>query len=119
MIDKTGHNNGSSEEPPETKINWTNWLIPFEPEVWFVLLATIVMSCFVYQYLEYMGEQRHQRSMRQWTMDNLYLGCMNFTQNFEYEPNTLSVRVFPVFFSVRIHGSLTNNYCKCSSPVDL
>jgi hypothetical protein len=92
----------TSKEPLiERKVPWLNWLIPFEKEVWFVLLATIFMSCFVYQFIEYMGEERRERSMRQWIMHNAYLSCMNFTQNFQHEPKSLGGRVFAVSFSVR------------------
>jgi hypothetical protein len=40
--------------PPENKNKWTNWLVPFQPEMWLALLATVILSCFVYRLLEYL-----------------------------------------------------------------
>lgn len=88
-------------EPPEenNKPNYGNWTLPFEPDVWYVTLATIFFSCFVYQILEMLGDERDERSYYQWFSDNLYLSFVNFTQNYSYEPTTLAGRVFGISFS--------------------
>ena len=85
--------------PPEDLINWFNWLLPFTPDVWLVLFFTVIVSSFVFQFLEYIGKERDDRSFRKWTMDNLYLGFINFTQNFAHEPSTLGGRIFAFSFA--------------------
>lgn len=88
-------------EPPEdnNKPNYGNWTLPFEPDVWYVTLATIFFSCFVYQILEMLGGEREERSYYEWFCDNLYLSFINFTQNYSYEPTTLAGRIFGISFS--------------------
>jgi len=85
--------------PPKIRIYWFNWLLPFELDVWLVLVFTVIVSSFVFQFLEYIGKARDDRSFRKWTMDNLYLGCINFTQNFTHEPSTLGGRIFAISFA--------------------
>jgi len=86
-------------EPPVIGIDYFNWLIPFENNVWWVLLSTIIISSFIFQFIEYVGNGRDERSFRKWTADNIYLSFLNFTQNFSYEPKTVGGRVFAISFS--------------------
>ena len=69
-------------EPSVNGIAYFNWLIPFDNDVWLVVLAVIVISSFIFQFIEYIGNGREDRSFRKWTKDNIYLGFMNATQNF-------------------------------------
>ena len=86
------------EDPPEVndKIVWLNWTLPFEPEVWLMILLTIFASAAVFQWIEYMHTERDDRTMSQWFRDNLYLSTLNFTQNYEYAPNSSPARIFGV-----------------------
>jgi len=86
-------------EPSVNRIAYFNWLIPFENEVWLVVLAVIIISSFIFQFLEYIGNGREDRSFRKWTKDNIYLGFLNFTQNFSHEPKTLGGCIFAISFS--------------------
>ena len=78
-----------------------NWLYPFHFKVWIMLLVTILLSCFVFQFLEFVGKVRVEdhRSFKKWTLDNLYMSCINFTQNFSHEPSTLAGQIFSVSFA--------------------
>lgn len=88
-----GHYDGSlimirDVPPPEEEIGWFNWLLPFEPGVWAALLITVVLSSFVYQFIEHIGGTRYKDhgdgSKRSWTMTNLYRSFLNFTVNYSY-----------------------------------
>ena len=93
MIDKI-------EPPPDkNKVNYGNWLRPFDTNVWIVTIATIIFSCFVYQFLEALNDERDERSHKQWFMDNFYLSAINFTQNYTYEPKSISGRIFGISFA--------------------
>ena len=103
-----GHFDGSlimirDVPPPEEGIGWFNWLLPFEPGVWVALIVTVVLSSFVYQFIEDIGGTRYKDhgdgSFRSWTMTNLYRSFLNFTVNYSYEPTTLGGRVFGVSFA--------------------
>jgi hypothetical protein len=86
--------------PPESKVNIWNWLMPFEIEVWLVIVAIVIFSSVVYLFLEHIGKQRHEdQSFRKWLMDNLYLSFLNLTANYSYDPQTLGGRVFGFFFA--------------------
>ena len=87
--------------PEEMKngIIWLNWLTPFEKEVWCLIIATLFLSGFTYQIIEYIANKRNDRTLRRWTMDHLYMSFLNFTQNLEHKPTTLGGRVFAFFFS--------------------
>lgn len=90
------------EPPPnndKNQVDYGNWLRPFENEVWFLTIGTIVVSCFVYQIIEFLGGGRDERSFRKWFMDNLYLSSINFTQNYVYEPTSLAAKVFGISFA--------------------
>ncbi|CAB9526099.1 PBPe [Seminavis robusta] len=73
-----------------------NWTKPFEPAVWGMILLTILLSALAYQQIEYLSGERGERSLCQWFSDNLYLSAINFSQNFEYAPNTFAGRIFGV-----------------------
>ena len=88
-----GHYDGSlimirDVPPPEEEIGWFNWLLPFEPGVWAALLVTVILSSFVYQFIEHIGGTRYKDhgdgSKRSWTMTNLYRSFLNFTVNYSY-----------------------------------
>ena len=81
-------------------VNLWNWLRPFELSVWLLTVVTILISGLVYQFLEFMCDERHNRSFSQWFSDNLYLSSLNFTQNFEYAPNSASGRLFAVSMGI-------------------
>ena len=89
-------------DPPEAtnSVNLWNWLRPFESSVWILTAVTILISGLVFQFLEYMCEERHERSFLQWFSDNLYLSSLNFTQNFEYAPASASGRLFAVSMGI-------------------
>ena len=89
-------------DPLETSdsVNLLNWLRPFEGSVWLLTVFTVLMSGLVYQFLEYMCDERHERTFYQWFSDNLYLSSLNFTQNFEYAPNDASGRMFAVSMGI-------------------
>ncbi|CAB9526471.1 receptor subunit 1 [Seminavis robusta] len=78
----------------------TNWLLPFDSLVWVLIITTVFASALVYQLLEYMNDEREERTMFQWFSDNLYLSSLNFSQNFEYAPNSLAGRIFGVSMSI-------------------
>lgn len=86
------------KDPPEdgSSINLLNWALPFEPAVWAVTIFTIVLSACVYQLIEHLNGEREGRPMVQWFSDNLFLSSLNFTQNFEYAPNSVAGRIFSV-----------------------
>ena len=109
------------DETNKTKVVWTNWLAPFTMSVWFVLLATIICSSFVHQFLEHLRKNAYDRSdngntsknkSTKATIDNIYLSFLNFTQQFSYEPSSLSGKIFSisfVFWSMLIGAAYTAN----------
>ena len=116
-----GHYDGSlimirDVPPAENGIGWFNWLLPFEPGVWVALMVTVILSSFVYQFIERIGGTRYKDhgdgSFRSWTMTNLYRSFLNFTVNYSYEPTTLGGRVFGVafaFWAMLISAAYTAN----------
>ena len=86
--------------PPGFSVDWSNWLLPFTYQVWFVVLITILLSAVVYQFLEWMGRKRENRSLRKWTMENVYNSFLGFTQNYSHEPSMLSTRFFGISFTL-------------------
>ncbi|CAB9527918.1 receptor ionotropic, NMDA 1 [Seminavis robusta] len=86
------------KDPPvdTNAINLSNWTKPFEPAVWILIGLTILMSALVYQLIEHLNDERENRSMGQWFSDNFYLSWLNFTQNFEYAPNSTPGRIFGI-----------------------
>jgi len=103
-----GHIDGSlimvrNVEPVEQKVkkNYLNFLLPFEYEVWLVILAVVIFSSVTYQFLEYIGVDSDikEKSFRKWTMRNLYRSFINITGNYAYEPTTLGGKVFGFFFA--------------------
>jgi len=81
-------------------VNLWNWTRPFEGSVWILAIFTILVSAVIYQFLEYMDDECHERTRYQWFSDNLYLSSLNFTQNFEYAPNSASARLFAVSMGI-------------------
>jgi len=84
--------------------------------VWVALIVTVVLSSFVYQFIEALGGTRYKDhgdgSFRSWTMTNLYRSFLNFTVNYSYEPTTLGGRVFGVsfaFWAMLISAAYTAN----------
>lgn len=61
------------------ELNLWNWLLPFTVEVWYLVLATIFFSGGVHMWLEYMSDERDERSYRRWASDSLYQSILNFT----------------------------------------
>jgi hypothetical protein len=51
-------------ELADNPIAWFNWLMPFEVEVWYVILATIIASAYIYHLLELCADQGNDRSFR-------------------------------------------------------
>lgn len=109
------------DENNKKEVVWTNWLAPFTHSVWFILLATIIYSSFVNQFLEYLRIKANGKSedvSRKWsstakmTVDNMYLSFLNFTQQFSYEPSSLAGKIFSisfVFWSMLIGAAYTAN----------
>lgn len=118
-----GHIDGSlimvrNVEPVEQKVkmNYLNFLLPFEYEVWLVILAVVIFSSITYQFLEYIGVDSDikEKSFRKWTMRNLYRSFINITGNYAYEPTTLGGKVFGFFFAfwaMLIVGKKSNSLC--------
>lgn len=103
-----GHIDGSlimvqNVEPVEQKVkmNYLNFLLPFEIEVWLVILGVVIFSSITYQFLEHIGadSEIRERSFRKRTMRNLYRSFINITGNYAYEPTTLGGKVFGFFFA--------------------
>uniref|UniRef100_A0A7S4AT62 Ionotropic glutamate receptor C-terminal domain-containing protein n=1 Tax=Pseudo-nitzschia australis TaxID=44445 RepID=A0A7S4AT62_9STRA len=104
-----GHFDGSlvlvrDVEPPVRKIDWFNFLKPFDWVVWGWVLGVVIFSAFAYQLIESIGGKgaRYRDEPitgRVWLMDNLYLSFINLTGNYSYEPTTLGGRVFGFFFA--------------------
>ncbi|CAB9505230.1 receptor subunit 1 [Seminavis robusta] len=92
----------NQHDPPiqESSIVLSNWLLPFDASVWMLIITTIIASALVYQLIEFMNDEREERSMYQWFSDNLYLSSLNFSQNFEYAPNSLAGRIFGISMSI-------------------
>jgi ABC-type amino acid transport substrate-binding protein len=109
-------------EPVEadTSVDYTNFLKPFEWQVWCVTLATVsssfvawiffwfplgisadmifpfqvVVSAIIYEFLEFLNSERDERTLWQWFEDNLYLSSVNFVQQYAYEPTSGAGRIF-------------------------
>ena len=71
------------------KIHWSNWILPFEANVWWVILITVLVSAMVYPIIEYIGGKIQIFTVRKWFTGRLYLSFINFTGNYSYQPETL------------------------------
>ncbi|CAB9499481.1 expressed unknown protein [Seminavis robusta] len=78
------------------EIVWTNWMLPYEPSVWALTVFTIVLSGIVYQIIEWLADDRGNRSLWEWWQENCYLSFINFTQAYEYHPKNLAGRIFGI-----------------------
>lgn len=78
----------------DTSVNYLNFMAPFTYDVWFVTLMTVIVSAVIYQWLEWMNNERDDRSFYKWFEDNLYLSSLNFTQQYMYEPSSGAGRIF-------------------------
>ena len=89
-----------------------NWARPFETGVWILIAVTIVFSGLVYQFIEYMDDEKKNRPGAQWFYDNLYLSVLNFTLNFEYAPTSGAARIFTAsvaFWAMIVTATYTAN----------
>lgn len=68
------------KEEISDEINFWNWLRPYDWKVWALTILTIVSSGLVYQTLEWLADERNDRSLWEWSLENLYLSLINFTQ---------------------------------------
>jgi len=88
------------EEIISDDIKFWNWLRPYDYQVWLVTLTTIFLSGLVYQWLEYLQEERGDRDVWEWWCENWYLSAINFTQAYEYQPKSLASRLFGISMAV-------------------
>ncbi|CAB9499480.1 expressed unknown protein [Seminavis robusta] len=92
-----------TKEVPEEiadEINFANWLRPYEPQVWALTIFTVILSGLVYQWIEWLQDERDGRSLWVWWQENWYLSCLNFTQAYEYQPTSLAGRLFGVSMAI-------------------
>lgn len=78
----------------DTSVNYLNFMAPFTADVWLVTLMTVILSAIIYQWLEWMNNERDDRSFYKWFEDNVYLSSLNFTQQYMYEPRSGAGRIF-------------------------
>ena len=57
-----------------------DFMKPFTWNVWYATLATIVVSSFIYQWLEYMNSERDERSFRKWLEDKPHMDVSQHTR---------------------------------------
>jgi Ligand-gated ion channel len=81
-------------------INLSNWLLPYETSVWLMTIFTVILSGLVYQWIEWLQNERGDRSLWEWWLENWYLSAMNFTQAYEYQPTSLASRTFGVSMAI-------------------
>lgn len=91
--------NREQEESTHT-INLWNWLLPYNFEVWAATIFTVIISAVVYQLLEWFADDRRDREFWQWCQENFYLSAINFTQAYEYQPKTFSMRMFGISMAI-------------------
>lgn len=94
------HDKNGNSGPDKTTIALWNWLKPFTPGVWWLIIFNIFGSALVYMFIEYMHQEREERSYKQWFGDNLYLSSLNFSQNFQYAPRNTAGRIFGISMSL-------------------
>jgi len=78
------------------KIEWFFWFAPFKTGVWLVFIAQIIVSGFVYQFLDFLGEGRDKRSFRQRTVDNQHESCLSYFGMSSRFPTSSAARLFIV-----------------------
>lgn len=83
-------------KPKEPTPSLWSFMKPFNAGVWGLIVLTVIISAMTNQFIEHMHGDRDERSLWQWTSDNLYLSAINFSQNFEYGPTSLGGRIFAV-----------------------
>lgn len=92
---------GKQPKPEDDKgIKLWNWLKPYDVWVWLMTIFTILLSGAVYQILEWYANERDERSLWEWWLENVYLSTINFTQAYEYQPKTLPSRLFGVSMAI-------------------
>jgi ABC-type amino acid transport substrate-binding protein len=76
------------------KIPWVFWFKPFEWGVWLVFIAQIIVSGFVYQFLDFLGEGRDKMSFRQRTVDNQNESYLSYFNMSYRAPTSSAARLF-------------------------
>ena len=89
------------EEEISKEIIFWNWLRPYEFRVWVATVATIVFSGLVYQLIEYLQDERDERTHWEWWAENWYLSMINSTQAYEYgTPKSFAAKLFGISMAV-------------------
>ena len=86
--------------PKENDVYLWSVFLPFETNLWIMIIGTVIVSAFIFQILEYFGGERDDRSLSQWTRDSIYLSFLNFTQNYEYAPSSPGSRLYGVSMAI-------------------
>ena len=94
-------------------INWWFWFYPFETGVWVLIIIQLIVSGFVYQYIEYLvedkEEERDKQSFRERTIKNQRESCYSFLGVSEWAPTSAAGSLF-LFSNVAWVLSLNNAY---------
>jgi Ligand-gated ion channel len=88
------------DEVISDEIVLSNWLLPYETSVWLLTILTVILSGLVHQWLEWLQDERDDRSLWEWWLENWYLSALNFTQTYEFQPKTLASRLFGVSMAI-------------------
>jgi hypothetical protein len=79
-------------------IDWFFFIYPFHPYVWLVFILQLIVSGFVYQYLEYLAVDKdqavHKQSFRERMIENQHKTCLSFFGFSEWAPTSAAGRVF-------------------------
>jgi len=98
--------------PQDKEIIYFNWVTPYESNVWYLTIFTILLSSFVYQLLEYMANEREDRTLWEWTTDNLFKSFLGFTQELQFNSRTFEKKLFLIsmaLFALILTATYTAN----------
>ena len=82
----------------DVAINWWFWFYPFDTIVWVLIIIQLIVSGFVYQYIEYLveekEEERDNQSFRERTIKNQSESCYSYFNGSKWAPTSAAGRVF-------------------------
>lgn len=95
------------ENQSQRVVNLWSFLDPFSSSVWFLIWVAIVVTGFLYWFLEYLDVDADERDLDQKPLASIFYAALTATGHFEYRPKTHAARIlgFSWTFWVLIVGS--------------
>lgn len=96
----------------ESAFNAWSFLTPFETGVWFLIIATIIFTGFMYWLLTKVHDRADERRLSSRPVDAIFLSALTFTGHYEFRPNTAPAHILSfsvTFWALIIAAAYTAN----------